>query len=222
VRPATKRLDWRLRGLSVTIPHKLAVMPHLDFIDAAAQAVGAVNTIIVAGAELHGYNTDATGAMKPLDELLDVRSARVAVLGAGGAARAVCYGLRERGAAVTIFARDINKAQPLAEEFGARTARLKSFTGQTDVVINCTPSGMKGHSEGEIPLAAESLREVKLVYDLVYNPEETALLQAARQAGCQTLGGLAMLAAQAAEQFRLFTGLAAPIEVMQRAARGPG
>jgi 3-dehydroquinate dehydratase/shikimate dehydrogenase len=224
VRPKTKRLDWRLRGLSVTIPHKLAIIPHLDFVDATAKAVGAVNTVVVEGDELPrlcGYNTDVTGAMKPLDELIDVTGARVAVIGAGGSARAICFGLNERGADLTIYARNPGKAQPLAEEFKARVAPLDSFGGQAEVVINCTPIGMHGHSEGQSPLKAESLRGVKLVYDLVYTPEETALLRAARAAGCRTLGGLAMLVGQAAEQFRLWTGLEAPVDVMWQAVR-PG
>jgi len=220
VRPKTKKLDWRLRGLSVTIPHKLAIIPHLDFVDATAKAIGAVNTVVVEGdglPRLCGYNTDVAGAMKPLDELMDVRGARVAVLGAGGAARAICYGLNERGADVTIYSRDVRKAQPLADEFKAQTAAIESFDGEADVVINCTPVGMRGHSEDQSPVKAESLRGVKLVYDLVYNPEETVLLRDAREAGGQTLGGLAMLVGQAAEQFRLWTGLEAPVEVMWQA-----
>jgi shikimate dehydrogenase len=219
VHPKTRKLAWNLRGLSVTIPHKLTVMPYLDWIDPTAQMIGAVNTIVLAGDRLLGYNTDVHGAMQPLAELLDVRGARTAVLGAGGAARAVCYGLRERGADVTIYARDASKAQPLADEFNARVARLTDFAGQADLVINCTPIGMKGHSEQESPLTVESLRGVKLVYDLVYNPEETALLCAAKEVGCQTLGGLAMLVAQAAEQFRLWTGKEAPLNVMWQAVR---
>ena len=217
VRPKTKKLDWRLRGLSVTIPHKLEIIPHLDFVDATARAIGAVNTVVVEGGELHGYNTDVAGAMKPLDELIDVRGARVAVLGAGGAARAICYGLNERGADVTIYSRDVRKAQPLADEFKTRTASLGSFKGEAEVVINCTPVGMSGHSEKESPVKAETLSGVKLVYDLVYNPEETVLLRDAREAGGRTLGGLAMLVGQAAEQFRLWTGLEAPVNVMWRA-----
>lgn len=219
VHPKTRKLAWNLRGLSVTIPHKLAVMPHLDWIDPTAQAIGAVNTIVVEGERLLGYNTDVHGAMQPLEELLDVRGAQVAVLGAGGAARAVCYGLRERGADITIYARDIKKAQPLADEFNARIAELANFAGPADLVINCTPIGMKGHQENASPVPAESLHGVKLVYDLVYNPEETMLLRAAKQAGCQPLGGLAMLVAQAAEQFRLFTGQDAPLDVMWQAVR---
>jgi len=220
VHPKTRKLDWNLRGLSVTIPHKLAIIPYLDFVDATARDVGAVNTVVVEGDELHGYNTDVAGAMKPLDEEIDVKGARVAVIGAGGSARAICYGLSWRGADVTIYARDLKKAQPLADEFMAQTASLESFKGEADVVINCAPVGMSGPSQGLSLIKAESLEGVKLVYDLIYTPEETALLADAKRAGCRTLGGLAMLVGQAAEQFRLWTGLEAPVDVMWRAARG--
>lgn len=215
VRPASRRIRWNLRGLSVTIPHKLAIMKHLDFIDEAARKVGAVNTVVAAGDELHGYNTDVAGAMKPLDDVMDVRGAEVAVIGAGGAARAVCCGLEERGARITVFARDIRKAQALAAEFGGFAAPVEAFSmsggggsvgGRVDLVINCTPIGMQGHSEGISPLPAGSLAKVRLVYDLVYNPLETRLLRDAAEAGCRTLGGLEMLRGQASEQFRLWTG----------------
>jgi len=219
VRPTTRKLDWRLRGLSVTIPHKLAIIPHLDCVDATARAIGAVNTVVVEGKELHGYNFDCASAMKPLDRLMNVRGVRVAVIGAGGSARAVCYGLRERGADVAIYARDLKKAQTLADEFTMQTALLESFKGEADIVINCTPIGMHGHSQGQSPVPADALRRVKLVYDLIYAPEETALLAAARSAGCQTLGGLAMLVAQAAEQFRLWTGVEPPVDVMVKAVK---
>lgn len=218
VRPATKKMDWRLRGLSVTIPHKLAIMPHLDVIDPTAQRIGAVNTVVVEDNQLHGYNTDVSGAMKPLEVLIELRDARVAVIGAGGAARAICYGLSERGAQVTVFARNQNKAQMLADEFSAHAALIENFDGKTDIVINCTPLGMQGHDEGTSPLSAERLNGVKLVYDLIYNPVETALLKDARTAGCQTLSGLAMLIGQAAEQFRLWTGQDAPVELMLETA----
>lgn len=221
--PKTKKIDWNLHGVSVTIPHKLAVMPYLDWIDDTAKAIGAVNTIVVKGSELHGYNTDVIGAMKPLDQMLGgadaVRGARVAVIGAGGSARAICYGLCQRNAEVTIFARDTRKAQPLADEFNIKVAALDGFNGQADVVINCTPIGMHGHSEGQSPLKAESLSGVKLVYDLIYTPQETALLLDAKAAGCQTLGGLEMLVGQAVEQFRLWTGVEPPIDVMRQALR---
>jgi 3-dehydroquinate dehydratase/shikimate dehydrogenase len=217
VRPASRKIDWRLRGLSVTIPHKLAIIPHLDLIDLTAQRIGAVNTVVIEGDRLLGYNTDVIGAMKPLDELLDLKGARAAVIGAGGSARAICYGLRERGAETTVYGRDLSKAQLLADEFKTRAGTIAGFDGRADLVVNCTPIGMRGHSEGEAPVKAERLSGVKLVYDLVYNPEETALLREARAAGCRTLGGLAMLVGQAAEQFRLWTGLDAPVDVMWRA-----
>src|SRR5215510_12155386 len=151
VHPKTRKLDWKLRGLSVTIPHKLAIIPYLDFVDAAAEAIGAVNTVVIEGDELPrlcGYNTDVVGAMKPLDEMIDLKGARVAVIGAGGSARAICYGLSQRGAVVTIYARDMRKAQPLADEFKIRIAPLESFERNADIVINCAPVGMSGHSEG--------------------------------------------------------------------------
>src|SRR5262245_34404288 len=220
VHPRTRKLDWNLRGLSVTIPHKLSIIPHLDVVDATAKAIGAVNTVVIEGDELHGFNTDVIGAMKPQDEMIDVKGARVAVIGAGGSARAICYGLSRRGAGVTVYARDLKKAQPLADEFKMQTAALDSFNGEADVVINCTPIGMRDHSEGRSPIGAESIKGVKLVYDLIYTPEETALLRDAKLAGCQTLGGLAMLLGQAAEQFRLWTGAEAPVDVMWRAVRG--
>jgi shikimate 5-dehydrogenase len=152
--------------------------------------------------------------------MIDVRGARVAVIGAGGSARAICHGLSRRGAEVTIYARELKKAQPLADEFNTQIAALESFKGEAEVVINCSPVGMSGPSEGLSLIKAESLEGVKLVYDLIYTPEETALLGDAKRAGCRTLGGLAMLVGQAAEQFRLWTGLEAPMDVMWRAARG--
>jgi 3-dehydroquinate dehydratase / shikimate dehydrogenase len=221
VHPKTRKLDWNLRGLSVTIPHKLAIIPYLDFVDSTAKAIGAVNTVVIEGDELPrlcGYNTDVNGAMTPLEEMIDLKESRVAVIGAGGSARAICYGLSRRGAEVTIYARDLKKAQLLADEFKTRIASLESFSGEADVVINCSPIGMSGHSEGRSLIKPESLESVKLVYDLIYSPEETALLRDAKRAGCRTLGGLAMLVGQAAEQFRLWTGLKAPVDVMWRAA----
>jgi 3-dehydroquinate dehydratase / shikimate dehydrogenase len=211
-RPATRKIDWRLRGLSVTIPHKTAIIPYLDYLDPIAAGIGAVNTVVVEGEQLHGYNTDVMGGMKPLEKLIDLKNARVAVLGAGGSARAICFGLKERGALVTIYARNLDKAQTLAHESGAMLRQIESFDGQTDLLINCTPIGMRGHSEDESPIDVKYLKGVKLVYDLVYNPEETALLRGAEKSGCRTLGGLEMLAAQAAEQFYLWTGLEMTVE----------
>ena len=208
---------FRSRGLSVTIPHKINAMSHLDVISSAAKTIGAINTIIVKNNDLHGDNTDVAGAMKPLENLLELKNTRVAILGAGGAARAICYGLKLRGAQLTTYARDLAKAKILADEFGSEVGFLSEFSGNADIVINCTPIGMQGHNEAASPINPASLKNVQLVYDLIYNPLETNLLRDAKNAGCQTLGGMAMLIGQATEQFRLWTDEEVAPEVMWNA-----
>jgi len=219
VSPRTRELEWPLRGLSVTAPHKSAVRARLDWVEPRARLIGAVNTVVVEGDGLRGYNTDADAAVEPLRGLLELRGARVALLGAGGAARALLWGLREAGARVTVFARDAGRARVAAEEFGADAAPLAgaSFAGR-DLVVNTTPLGTRGHREPETAATSAQLRGARLAYDLVYNPAETRFLREARAAGCETLGGLPMLVAQAAEQFKLWTGIEAPRDVMRAAA----
>lgn len=218
--PRTRELDWNLRGLSVTAPHKSALIPSLDWIEPAAQEIGAVNTIVIEPDALRGYNTDAAAALAPLAHLMDFKAARVAVLGAGGAARAVLRSLREAGADATVFARDTERARPTAETFDAHLqtldgARFDNF----DLVINTTPLGTRGTRETETPAHAAQLRGARAAYDLVYNPGETRFMREARAVGCEiVLGGLPMLVAQAAAQFKLWTGRDAPLEVMRREA----
>jgi 3-dehydroquinate dehydratase/shikimate dehydrogenase len=218
-RPSTRELSWNLRGLSVTAPHKAAVMRHLDWVEKTARGIGAVNTVVVEGDELRGYNTDAAAAVKPIGSLLNLRRARAAVIGAGGAARALLWGLRGAGARATVFARNVERARPTARYFGAETARLEgaSFDG-FDLVVNATPLGTRGESENETAATSAQLRGARVAYDLVYNPRETRFLREASAAGCKTVGGLAMLVAQAAVQFKLWTGTNAPLEVMRDAA----
>ena len=221
IHPRTRELDWNVRGLSVTAPHKFAVIDQLDWIDSGALAVGAVNTIVIEGESLRGYNTDAPGLMKPLiKELGDLRGAHCAVIGAGGAASAALWSFKQAGARTSVFARDATKASALAERFGAEhlpleEARFEGF----DVVVNATPLGTAGEFESETPASSSQLRGAALAYDLVYNPTETRFLREARDAGCKTLGGLAMLVAQADEQFKLWTGAAPPEGLMYEAAR---
>jgi 3-dehydroquinate dehydratase/shikimate dehydrogenase len=223
--PRTRELDWNLRGFSVTAPHKSAIIEGLDFIADSARDIGAVNTVVCEGDELHGYNTDADAALAPLRaaplcDLLDLRRARVAILGAGGAARAVLWSLRAAGARTTIYARDMERAHIVAKNFGAESrtlagARFDSF----DLIINATPLGTRGARESETAATAEQLRGVGVAYDLVYNPSETRFLREARAARCEAVvGGLPMLVAQAAAQFELWTGAGAPFEVMEKAA----
>jgi 3-dehydroquinate dehydratase / shikimate dehydrogenase len=222
VSPRTREMSWNLRGLSVTAPHKRAVMEYLDRLDDAAAEIGAVNTIIVEGTELHGYNTDAAGFLAPLKKRVgELKGKEAAVIGAGGAARAALWSLKREGAQVTLFARNMEKAAPLAEAFGARLMHLDgSPFSQFDVVINATPLGMRGAREGETPALASQLSGVRLAYDLVYNPRVTRFLREAEAAGCETLYGLEMMVAQAAAQFRLWTGKEAPVQLMSETARG--
>lgn len=220
VHPRTREIDWNLRGLSVTAPHKNAVMNCLDWIDPAAKDIGAVNTIVVENNALSGYNTDASAFIHTLTQRFGgLKDGRFALIGAGGAASAALWGLRREGANVTIFARDDQKARVLAERFGAARKSLASAQfGGFDVVINATTMGMSGSLVDATPATAEQLRGARLACDMVYNPVETRFLREARTAGCETLGGLGMLIAQAAEQFMLWTGVEAPQELMQEAA----
>ena len=218
--PRTRALDWRLRGLSVTAPHKQAIMAHLDQIEPAAREIGAVNPVVFAGEELRGHNTDALAALAPLVGLIKLQGARVAVIGAGGAARAVLWGLQRAGARVTLFARNLAAAQPLADKFGASLGALAGAQfADFDLVVNATPLGTRGHAEAETAATAAELRGARAAYDLVYNPAETRFMREARAAQCELiLGGLPMLVAQAAAQFELWTGQSAPLEVMRAAA----
>jgi len=207
VHPRSRELSWNLRGLSITAPHKQTVMECLDWIDPTAEEIGAVNTVVVEGDRLLGYNTDADGFIAPLlERFSSLNGAKVAVVGAGGAARAALYSLRRQCAGVTLFARDVVKARALAQFFDVSCESLAgaSFAGY-DLVVNATPLGSGAHID-ETPVTAEQLKGVWCVYDLIYNPRETKLMREAHAAGCKTLGGLEMLIAQAKLQFELWTG----------------
>jgi 3-dehydroquinate dehydratase/shikimate dehydrogenase len=203
VHPRSREMNWNLRGLSITAPHKQTVMECLDWIDPTAQEIGAVNTVVVEHDRLLGYNTDAAGFIEPLlGRFGSLRDARVAVIGAGGAARAAVYALRQQNAAVTLFARDPAKAQFF--DVSCESLSGASFAGY-DVVVNATPLGSGAHID-QTPATHDQLTGVRCVYDLIYNPRETKLLREALAAGCETLGGLEMLIAQAKLQFELWTG----------------
>ena len=220
VHPASMELDWQLGGLSVTAPHKLAVMQYLDWIDARAIEIGAVNTIVIEGDKLRGYNTDVDGFIEPLLSAIDLNAdSRAAVIGAGGAANAVLWSLKKQGVDVVLFARNVEKAQELADKFEVTCKQLDgaSFEG-FDVVVNATPLGSFGARQDQSAATSEQLRDVRLAYDLVYNPSETRFMREAQAVGCKTLGGMEMLVAQARRQFKLWTGKEAPTSVMRAAA----
>ncbi len=206
-----------VKGLSVTIPHKQAVIPLLDETDRVARRIGAVNTVVNQEGTLLGYNTDWVGAVKALEEVTPLEGKKVVVLGAGGAARAVCMGLEEAGAKVHIANRTVRRAADLAALSGASWSGLDGL-GEVhgDVLVNTTSVGMSPN-EDEIPVDPRFLDRYPVVMDLVYSPLETRLLRMARANGAVVINGLRMLLLQALAQFELWTGRAAPVEVMERA-----
>lgn len=205
-----------IRGMNVSMPFKSAVIPFLDHLDPAAAAIGAVNTIDNRDGILTGYNTDFVGAMRALQEVTELSGRRVALLGAGGAARAVGYGLMKCGALTTVFNRSIEKAELLAEAFGLSVGgTLEQFPGDSnfDILVNCTSIGFK--AGGESPLRLQQLDSNYTVMDAVFLPVETRLLVLAKSAGCTTIPGVRMLLHQACGQVELYTGHEPPIEVME-------
>lgn len=206
-----------MRGCSVTIPHKVAIMPFLDEISPLARAVGAVNTLYWRGDRLCGDNTDVAGFMAPLLARDLPRATPVLLLGAGGAARAAAAGLREYGFRELFVCSPSNRSHlPLAEAFGMQAVTWEErHEVPAGLVINATPLGMRGKAEDETPYdfgAARAADGPGLAYDIVYNPLRTRFLAEAEAAGRQCLGGLEMFYAQADAQFRLWTGRGLPPE----------
>ncbi len=219
VRLETREVELNFGGFSVTMPHKQTIMRHLDEIVPIAEKIGAVNTVKVDGEKLIGYNTDAGGFIEPLKQHFgELSGARVAILGAGGAARACVYALNQENAYITVFARDREKATVFGDEFNVEVqaidgAKLCGF----DIVVNATPMGMKGSLENKSHFTAEQLNGVKFVYDLVTHSDDTPIIREAKKAGIPSIGGLEMLVAQGAKQFEIWTEQAAPIEKMREA-----
>jgi 3-dehydroquinate dehydratase/shikimate dehydrogenase len=222
VRPECREVELNFHGFSVTNPYKRSIVKHLDGLDETARSIGAVNTIKIVNGEFQGLNTDADGFIGPLKRAFgDLRSANVALVGAGGAARACAYPLKREGAKVTVLARDPVKADDLAAAFGLTTGNWELKTGfeTFDIVVNATPLGTKGDLIRESIATRDQLSGVKLVYDLVYNPAETRLLREAKAAGAKTISGFDMLLAQAVEQQKIWTDETPDIEAMRAAAQ---
>lgn len=226
VRSESREVELNFGGFSVTMPHKQSIMPFLDEIDPTAAAIGAVNTVKIDNGRLIGFNTDAPGFITPLKAKFgDLDSARVAVFGAGGAARAVVYALKHENADVTVYARDGQKARALADEFDVNSASITNIADRGfrladshDIVVNATPLGMKGPYESETLFTADQLAGVKFVYDLVTKATDTPIIREAKLAGLPTLGGIEMLIAQGMRQFEIWTGKDAPEDTMRAAA----
>jgi 3-dehydroquinate dehydratase/shikimate dehydrogenase len=206
-----------VKGASVTIPFKVSLFERVDEADPVARRIGAINTIRMQNGRWLGCNTDAAGFMQPLtDRGVPLAGLRASILGAGGSARAVAVGLASSGASITVHARAREKAEAVAMLVSARVGPWPPEAGSWDLLVNCTPMGMHPRLD-QTPVARESLTGT-YVYDLVYNPGVTRLLRDAATAGCQTIGGLDMLVAQAHEQFHWWTGLRPAPGVMRAAA----
>jgi shikimate dehydrogenase len=216
-------------GANVTVPHKQAVMAHLDRVSPAAQAIGAVNTIVIRDDWLLGDNTDWLGFLASLrEEKFDPAGRRCAVLGAGGAARAVVYALASVGAAVTVYNRTAARAESLVGDLAASLpdatlhvrplAALDEIGAETDLLVNTTPLGMWPEAAASPWPATLPLPPRLTVCDLVYNPQQTSLLAQAQAAGAGAIGGLGMLVHQGAVAFEMWTGHRPPVQVMRQAA----
>ncbi len=213
-----KALD--IRGVNVTIPHKIHVMEFIDELDDLAARIGAVNTVVNKKGILGGYNTDCSGAMKAIEKLTGIKDKNIAVLGAGGAARAIAFGVVDRGGNIFILNRTVGKAKQLAEDTGGNYGglneleRLQGDEG-IDILINTTPVGMFPHT-GSSPVPKKLLRDM-VVMDAIYNPIETRLLEDAQSNGCQIISGVEMFINQGADSFKLWTGKKTPIKSMRDA-----
>lgn len=200
------------RGVSVTVPHKVAVLPYLDVVDPLAQHIGAVNTIVNDSGILHGYNTDAEGVLVPLlsrtktDNLKDLK---VLILGAGGAARAAVCATAQAGATVTVANRTYKKAQELADTAHGTASSLEDIQERLtsfDIIVNTTSVGMGKIGNTDTPLPHASFNKNQIVFDAVYAPHETQLIKDAKKSNAQVIYGLEMLGTQAVGQIKRFTG----------------
>jgi shikimate dehydrogenase len=208
-----------IRGFSVSKPLKVTILPHLDELDDTARAIGAVNTVLNDGGTLRGFNSDWIGAIEALKEKTSLTGKRVVVIGAGGVARAIVYGLRRSNAEVMIFNRTPEAARDLAVEFGCKTPTDPSnFSAlpDYDILVNATSVGFYPGVEST-PIQQSSLRPGTVVLDVVFNPLTTRLLREAAEVGCVPVSGARMLVLQGAFQFQLFTSKDAPVEVMEKA-----
>ena len=217
-----------IKGFNVTIPHKIEVIRHLDELDEVAGLIGAVNTIDFKN--LKGYNTDGIGAIKAIEEVTKVKGKNVVVAGAGGASRAISFYLAKFGAvSITILNRNVEKAQSLARDVSKSDlidevksdsiSQITSHLSNADILVDTTPLGMDPHIDDEPIAKADVMHEDLVVFDAVYNPNETVLIKEAIKAGAKPVYGIKMLLYQGAESFEIWTGKKAPIDVMEKALR---
>ena len=220
---------WPLAGLSVTIPHKEAVLRHATQVDDLVKSIGAANTLSFSAGGISAFNTDATAAVESLMAALQGEEASsgdaakgmktALVLGAGGAARAVAFGLKQRGIEVTLASRTLDRAKKIATEVGCKAVDWAARHRMPyDCVVNATPLGMHPNVD-ESPYEKEHLRPYMVVFDTVYNPENTLLIKEARSVGCRIVTGVEMFVRQASIQYRIWNGAEPPAQVMRDALK---
>lgn len=205
-----------IHGITCTIPHKVEVIRFLDEIDPIAAKIGAVNTILNKNGKLIGYNTDWIGTVTPLEEKTILEGKKVAILGAGGASRAMAYGVTERKAHLTIFNRTLENAQVIAKDFNAEASDLSDLSNlkEMDIIINSTSVGMADQADVSL-VPSEFLHRDQIVFDAIYKPNMTRLLHNAQSAGAQIICGFEMLLHQGVAQFEIYTQKKAPFDVMK-------
>jgi shikimate dehydrogenase len=218
-----------MAGINLTIPHKVAVIQHLDDLSPEAELMGAVNTVVREGARLIGHNTDGKGFVRSVRQEagVDPQGKRVVFLGAGGAARAMSVEMARAGAAhLTIVNRTAERGQELVALLQEKTAADALFVpwqgeydvpSDADILVNTTPIGLFPHVDDQPALALDSIRPDLLVCDVIPNPPHTTFLRTAEARGSRTLDGLGMLVGQGAIAFKMWTGVDAPTDVMRRA-----
>lgn len=217
-----------IKGFNVTIPHKVNVMKYLDELDEVASLIGAVNTIDFKN--LKGYNTDGIGAVKAIEEVTSINNKNVVIAGAGGASRAISFYIAKYGAdSLTILNRNKVKAQSLAEDVlnseligdvkADSISEIANYVKNADILIDTTPLGMDPHIDDEPIVKSEHMHEDLVVFDAVYNPNETVLLKEAVKANAKPVYGIKMLLYQGAESFKIWTGVDAPVDVMEYALK---
>lgn len=217
-------------GFNVTIPHKVAIMDYLDEIDESARMIGAVNTVAVRDGKLYGYNTDCTGFMAPLHKQgVSMKGKRAVLLGAGGAARAIIWGLIMDGVQkIEIGVRNPEKVEPLVAAFRKHvTIEVKNWEDAAfernlelaDLIVNTTPLGMSPHIDEMPRINWDYVNKETFIYDIIYVPQMTKFLQMAQQNGNPVLNGEGMLVEQGAAAFKIWTGCEADVEVMTKALR---
>jgi len=213
---AMRTLD--MRGVAISMPYKIEAIPWLNQLDPLAKKIGAVNTIVNENEQLIGYNTDAIGAITALEKQIpSLVNKNVVIFGAGGTARAIAFGLKDKGCHVTILNRTLKTAHELAENINGAFGELDDLPNlEAEILINATPVGMSPN-ENESIIPAKFFHPRQIVLDAIYHPLKTRFLNEAEKAGCKTITGLEMLIYQGAAQFKLWTGKDAPVEIMREA-----